>query len=88
MRDKSAPTRDSGLSMTMINNEISLLINIMYVYVYVKGDMILSSSPLLTNVGNEEYTLLYRPQERQLDALFLEKRLIVHLIPFQMTFSL
>jgi len=72
----------------MINNEISLLINIMYVYVYVKGDMILSSSPLLTNVGNEEYTLLYRPQERQLDALFLEKRLIVHLIPFQMTFSL
>jgi choline dehydrogenase-like flavoprotein len=33
------------------------------------------------------YTLLYRPQERQYDARFLEKRLVVHLIPFQVAFS-
>ena len=30
--------------------------------------------------------VLYRPQERQHDALFLEKRLVVHLIPFQVAF--
>ncbi len=33
------------------------------------------------------YTLLYRPQERQHHALFLENRLVVHLIPFQVAFS-
>jgi hypothetical protein len=46
-----------------------------------------SSPPLLTNVGNEEYTLLYRPQERQPDALFCKKQLVVHLIAFQVAFS-
>jgi len=33
------------------------------------------------------YTLLYRLQEWQHDARFLEKRLVVHLIPFQVAFS-
>ena len=33
------------------------------------------------------YTPLDRPQERPYDALFLEKRLVVHLIPFQVAFS-